>query len=459
MPSTSSALVTDKTRPLMRVGGVPRVEGHGSLGVLGELMRDQFVALRRWQRDYGGVFELRLGPASFVIAADANAASEMLIEGGQRFVRGGALYSPMYPMFGTQSMLTSEGDVWRSRRRGAQPHFRQRAIAALAERVDRKIVQVLQQLQPGEQDVYRFGGRVSMAVALEVMFGYDLDPTLSEQLTHAIDYGLTRIGVGWLTSRLPRWIPIPGRRRLHRELAVIDECITTMVRARLSTGDYGDDFLGMLLSMADNGDLAPEHIRGECVALISAGYDTTANALGWALWELSRRPEMLARVREEADEALQSGVPRDPKALSFARQVFMETMRMYPSAIWIPRSTAEDTTLAGYPIAAGTPVLCSAYLVHHDPHAWDEPERFDPERFADGSPPSRSRHAFMPFGLGQHMCIGQHLALLEGPLLLARFIQHWDLEPKPGFEARAKISTTMTAKGGVWLDLRPRPRP
>ena len=453
MSPESTTLDAGKTRPLVRAGGLPRVEGPGPLGPLSELLRDQFGALRRWQRDYGGVFELRLGPASFVIAADANTAAEMLIEGGSSFVRGGTLYTPMYPLLGNNSMLTSEGDVWRSRRRGAQPQLRQRAVATMSERIDHKIDEVLSELSPGQRDIYAFSGRVSMSVALAVMFGHELSRSSFEQLGTAVDFALGRIGLGWVADQLPRWLPIPGRRRLRRELAVIDRVVYELIDARRSTGEFGDDLLGVLLHMGDNDVMSRSDIRNEAVALVAAGYETTANAIGWALFELARTPEMFARVRAEADAAFAEGLPQNPKSLAYTRQVFMESMRMYPSTIWLPRNATEDATLAGYPIPNGTAVLCSTYLVHHDPHAWDEPERFDPERFAEGSTQPRSRHAFMPFGLGQHMCIGQHLAMLEGPLAIARIVQRWDLTAIAGRDPIPKISTTMGAKGGIWLQV------
>jgi cytochrome P450 len=248
-------------------------------------------------------------------------------------------------------------------------------------------------------------------------------------------------------------VPIPGRRRLRRELAVVDRVVYELIDARQASGEFGDDLLGVLLHMAENDTMTRNDIRNEAVALIAAGYETTANAIGWALLELARTPETFARVRDEADAAFATGVPRNLKLLGYTRQVFMESMRMYPSAIWLPRNATEDASLAGYPIPSGTAVLCCPYLVHHDPHAWDEPERFDPERFAEGSAQPRSRHAFMPFGLGQHMCIGQHLAMLEGPLALARIVQRWNLAPIPGRDPIPRISTTMDAKDGVWLRL------
>jgi cytochrome P450 len=455
MTMQSTTVDNGKTRPLVRLGGLPRVAGHGPLGILSELMRDEFGALRRWQRDYGGVFEVRIGPAAFVIAADANAAAEMLIEGSNTFVRGGAMYAPMNAVFGDSSMVTTEGDVWRARRRGAQPQFRQRAIAAMSERINRTLDEILTELGPGERDMYGFSARVSMSVVLSVMFGHGLSRPGFAELGSAVDYAIGQIGVGWVADQLPRWLPIPGRRRFRREMAIIDRKIHEMITERRASGQLGDDMLGMLLHMAEGDAMSTVDVRNECVALIVAGYETTANTMGWALLELARCSDMLARVRSEADAELATGVPQSPRSLAYTRMVFMEALRMYPSVIWLPRNAAEDTTLGGYPVAAGTAVVCSPYLVHHDPHAWDEPERFDPERFAEGSKQPRNRHAFVPFGLGQHMCIGQHLAMLEGPLVLARIAQRWDLTTTARVPAQ-RISTSMKTKGGIWLELSPR---
>jgi cytochrome P450 len=451
----TTALASAETRPVSRVGGLPRVEASGPLGVVTELMRDQYGALLRWQQDYGGVFEIKVGPTTFVIAADANTASEMLIDGGQTFVRGGAMYSPMEPLFG-ESMLTSEGELWRSRRRGAQPHFRQRAVAKMGERVNSTLEEVLAELEPGPFDANQFGGRLSMSVGLAVMFGHGLSRPGFEELGAAVDFAVAHIATGWVTHKLPRWIPVPGRRHYRRAIEVIDRVVHELIAERRQSGEFGDDLLGMLLHMAAGGEWSNQAVRNEAVALIVAGYETTATAVAWALHELARKPEFLARVRAEADAVLDADPPRNPKALAYTRQVFMETLRKYPSATWIPRNATENASLAGYPIPAGTAVLCSPYLVHHDPHAWVDPERFDPDRFAEGSDQPRNRHAFMPFGLGQHMCIGQHLALLEGPLALARLARRWDLAPIPGREPEIRISTTMEVKDGIWLELSPR---
>jgi enediyne biosynthesis protein E7 len=454
-PNTALAVEDDQvTRPLRRVGGIPKVPGGPVLGAIPELLRDQFAALRRWQHEYGGLFEIDLKVSTVVLAADANTAAEMFVERHRSFARGGPLYAPLLEVFG-HSLLTSEGDFWRTRRRAVQPQFRQKVVAAMAPRIDRTLAEILDPLSAGPRDVEHLTGHIAMGVALRVMFGEGLDEARFQTLSTAIDYIIRRIGLGWASCKLPRWLPLPGRRRFRRQLKTLHECIDELVATRRASGELGDDHLGMVLQMADDGTIETEHIRNEAITLIIAGYETTATAMAWSLYEIARTPELHARVQAEAD-----ALPDQPtvESLAYTTRVFKEALRMYPSGIWLPRHAAEDSELAGYPIKAGTPVLCSPYLVHRDPHAWDEPERFDPERFAEGSRQPRNRFAFMPFGLGPHMCVGLHLALLEGPLTLARILQRWNLALLPGREPIPRISTTMSSKAGIWLELSPRRR-
>lgn len=453
--TSAAATETNATRPLARVGGMPKVAGAPVLGSLPELRRDQFEALRRWQRDYGGVFQLEIAGVNVVVAADANSAAEMLVERHRSFARGGPLYEPLVRLFG-RSMLTSEGDIWRTRRRAVQPRFRQQAVGAMLDHIDRTLADVVDPLRPGPINIEDLTGRIAMSVALRVMFGEGLDDQRFDTLANAIDHAVRRIMFGWVTNRLPRWLPLPGRGSYRRALATIDEAVGAMIDARRATGELGNDFLGMLLHMADDGTIETADIRNEAVTLVVAGYETTATAMSWAFYELARHPEQLARARAEADAALTDGSAPDIGKLSFTVRCFKEALRMYPSGIWLPRTTVEDSELAGYPIKAGTSVLCSTYLVHHDPHAWDEPERFNPERFADDTSQPRNRFAFMPFGLGPHMCVGLHLAMVEGPLAIARVLRRFDIAPIPGREPIPKISTTLATKDGIWLQLSPR---
>ena len=439
------------TRPLTRVGGMPRVVSKGALGAFGEVRRDHDAALRRWQRDYGGVFLLEFGPTSFVVAADAAAASEMFIDRAHEITRAGLVYEPLKALFGQSSMLVSEGPEWRERRRTAQPYFRQRALAALADRVHSTLHHCLGEIEPGPNELYQFSGSVALSVSLATVFGQDLPHSEYPRLFEAINYAIRAIAIGWVSSRLPRWLPIPGRRHLRRETAYIHEVLEGLAQARLAKADHGDDLLGMLLYMVDNGTLSREELSWEAITLLIAGYETTGNAMAWALYEIAKDPELAAGIRAEADE-LDDAPLTTPKRLPFTTKVFKEAMRMYPSGLWLPRTATEDTTLGGYPIPEGTSVVCSPYLVHHDPHAWTDPERFDPERFAEDSDEPRHRFAYMPFGLGQHMCVGQHLAMLEATSLLAHFVRDWDLAAIPEREPKIEVSTTMSTRDGIWID-------
>lgn len=457
--AVSSSTTLDDARS---ADAIPRVRSSAPMGAIGELMRDQFEALERWRDQYGPIFAVEFGPASFVIVASAQLAGEMMIDRGQDLQRTGKLYGPMKSVFGEVSMVTSDGPDWRTRRRLAQPHFRKQAVEAMAARVAKVIDERYALLTPGKHDMLDFCSGVAMSVGLRVLFGQSLDADAAHKLTEAIDSAVDGIGVGWLAERLPRWLPIPGRRRFHRSLAHVDEVLAQLVRTRRASGDYGDDMLGVLLHMFDdpNDPMSGVYIRNEAIALLIAGYETTANALAWTLYELSAMPELYARLRAEAEslglDALRDGGMSSPRSIPLALQVFQEGLRRYPSALWVPRGALVDTELGGYPVPEGTSVFMAAYLIHHDEQVWPEPKRFDPSRFAPDSDQPKHRFGFVSFGLGQHMCIGKHLALHEGALTIARLALQWDLERVARRPAEPRISTTMRAKNGIWLEMRSR---
>lgn len=441
---------------------VPRAPALPLVGSLPALMAGQFGALDRWQRDLGGLFDVALGPGHFVLVGDAELATEVLIDKAGNFVRSGPFWESLSNLFGN-GMLTSEGEVWRERRRMIQPHFHQNGVRAMVDGVARSIDETLAGWKRScagglPWDASQKSAEMTMGITLRVIFGDSVADNRFQEVGQALWYAIDRVALGWVTSNLPPWLPIPGRRRYSASLETIDRLLSEIVRSRREQGQLGEDVLGMLLHIVDRGGLDAAGLRDESVSLFIAGYETTGNSLGWAMWELGESPEISGRLREEADRVLEGGVtPEKVERLEYATQVFKEAMRMYPGSVWVPRQAVSDDTIGGRPVAAGTNVVVSIYNVHNDPRVWDAPRRFDPGRFAPGVELPH-RHAWMPFGLGQHMCIGLRLAMLEGPLALARIAQELDIETLPDRRPRMKLSTGLRSADGIWVRMKPRRR-
>ncbi len=445
---------------------LPRPPALPLIGALPTLLRQQFTALDRWQRELGGIFEVPLGPNSFVFITSPEIAGEMLIDKGRNFVRGGPAWESLSTVFG-DGIIASEGERWRDMRRAFQPYFHVDALRnltiAMAESVDE--VCALWKDQIKSQPEFNLEHKISqltMAVILRVMLGVRISDQWYERASESLQLAIDRVALGWLTSKLPRWVPLPGRARYREALLDIDRMVAEFAEQRRTSRRFDDDVLGMLVMLLEQGRLDTVGLRDQTVSIFIAGYETTANTLGFTLWELASRPELLARVRDEADRVL--GPADGPPVGDFDRimslelctQVFREGLRMYPGAIWLPRFALTDDTLGGMSIPAGTTTVVSVYNVQNDPELWDSPREFRPERFAEGAEPLRHRHAWMPFGLGQHMCIGQRLALAEGTLAIARLAQRFDFEPLAGRAPRMKMSTALTTYDGIWVRMRSR---
>lgn len=433
------------------------------LGALPTLLIGQFDALDRWQRELGDVIEVPLGLSRFVMVNSSAVASEMLVDKVRNFPRGGPAWDALSTVFG-QGLVGAEGERWLARRRMIQPHFHHEGVrklcAAMAAAVDEVCARWQARLAAGEAEVdMEFEmPEITMAVIMRVVFGAGLSAEDFSRSAAQIQYAVDSIAVGWLSATLPRWLPLPGRARFREAMGEIDALVRRLAEARRASGEHGDDLLGMLVSLWDAGELDDEGLRDETISLFVAGLETTANTLCFTMWELARKPELLARLREEADRVLPEGKAVDHDAiarLELGEAVFRESLRMYPGGLWVPRIALADDTLGGRPIAAGTTVVVSLYNCHRDPAVWAAPHEFRPERQVLGS---AERKAWIPFGLGQHMCVGMRLALAEGPLVLARLAQRFEFETTERTPIM-RMSTALTTKSGIWLRMKARRMP
>ena len=193
-------------------------------------------------------------------------------------------------------------------------------------------------------------------------------------------------------------------------------------------------------------------IRDECLTIFIAGHETTAVALTWSWYLLASREDVRERLHVEVDEVLHGGrvaTLDDLPALPFTRALFDEAMRLYPPAIGVVRKTVGDIALGGYAIPAGTLVFVSIANIHRHAEFWTDPDSFQPERFLPGGKTPGHRLAYMPFGAGPRVCLGNHFATAEGVLLLANLARQFRLDPPPGLRVEPEIVLTLRPKGGL----------
>jgi cytochrome P450 len=202
--------------------------------------------------------------------------------------------------------------------------------------------------------------------------------------------------------------------------------------------------------------MSDQQLRDEVLTLMIAGHETTANALSWTWYLLSQNPDVTAKLRRETAEILAGRLPtmEDVPRLTYTRMVLDESMRLYPPAWATSRAAIADDELGGHRIEAKSVVFLSPYLTHRHPEFWEDPERFDPQRFTPECVAARPRYGYFPFGGGPRLCIGNSFALSEAVLALATLVPRFELRLEPGYVVTPEPLITLRPRGGIRMNVR-----
>jgi cytochrome P450 len=231
-----------------------------------------------------------------------------------------------------------------------------------------------------------------------------------------------------------------------------------LIQTRRASSEERVDLLSVLLAAAD-GDggtpMPPKQLRDEMMTLFLAGQETTANALTWTWYLLSRHPEAEAKLLDELDRVLAGRAPAlsDLPNLPYTEMVIREALRLYPPGPAFAREPTENIAIGGYDVPKGSIVLISPYALQRDERFFANPERFDPDRFATGWEERVPRYAYLPFGGGPRVCIGNAFAMIEARLILATVAQQYELSLEPNEEVTPIQMVTLRPRGTVRMRL------
>ncbi len=403
-------------------------------------------------------------PGQAVYVLDPELIQEVLVRRSEAFGKTPDNKRVLGPALG-DGLLTAEGAHWRWQRRAAAPAFQPARVAALApamlasarETRDRWLARPGRTLRLNHEMM-----RTTFDIILATMLSGPgaVDPARFES---AITDTLTPIGwsLALTLLRLPEWTPYPGRTRARRGTAYLREATAHLVAERRSAPEGRTDLLTLLQAAADPEDgraMSDGEIVDNLLTFIAAGHETTALGLSWTLHLLSRHPDVEARVLAEID-AVTGGEEVSPGHLEhmpYVRQVFSEAMRLYPPAPILTRQAREALELGGLALEAGAIVLMPVYALHRHRRLWDDPERFDPDRFSPQAVASRHRFAFMPFGGGPRICIGGAFAMQEAVAVLAVLLQRLRVKGTGGPDPTPTMRVTLRPSPEVEVTVEPR---
>jgi cytochrome P450 len=424
-------------------------------------MRDPETQLRTAHERWGDVLGFRLGNDRIVLLGDPALVGEVLVDKEGVWIKDKVTRD--LSSFLGQGLLTNEGASWRRQRKLIAPPLTRKHIASYADTMVRRTADYAAGLREGEaRDVHSDMSALTLEIVTETLFGASLgsDPS---RVGHAIDGVMGDFQELVQTWRrfFPSSVPFAARRRTVASGREIDAVVFEVIHKRRSSGERGDDLLSRLLEARDDegSGMTDAQLRDEAVTLFVAGHETTANALSFALMLLGDHPEVDARLRDELDRVLgeRDATADDVAALKVTDAVARETMRLYPPAHLIGREATRDLTLGPYAIPKGTAVLMSPWALHRDRRFWPDALAFRPERWLDGSAERAPKNAYLPFGGGPRVCIGNHFAQMELVLVLATILRRVRYERTSAAPVRLQAAITLRPAESLRMRVTQRP--
>lgn len=441
-----------------------RPKGLPLVGVIPQVRRDPLGYFTRLARDHGDAVLFDLGPDPVLMLNHPRLVRHVLQDQHTKYHKS-KFYKPLRPVLGNGIFL-AEGKDWLAQRRMVAPSFSGVHFERMAERITHATGEMMagwqaridrgQSLDIANEMMHlTLDGAMRALLNVELRDGHD---EIYDALTVMLDTAERQVWSLLPIARLAKLTP-----RYRKALATLNSVTYSVIdqrRRAMAAGDPAveDDLLTQLVRQADQGAIDDPLLRDLVLSIILSGHETTALALGWAWALMSRTPQVAQKLQHEVDTVLQGRTPTfaDVKQLTYTRMVFEETMRLYPPVWTLSRTAVEDDVIDGIPVRKGQSVMVCPYAIHRNPRLWDNPEGFDPERFSPAASEGRDRHAFIPFGGGPRVCLGNRFGMMESVLAMAMVTQRYRVQLVPGQDLAPLPMITLRPRHGIHVTLTPR---
>ncbi|MFZ3241121.1 MAG: cytochrome P450 [Pseudolabrys sp.] len=432
------------------------------LGLLGlrTLMRNYIETVPRFAYDQN-VTHFCTRMSDVLIVSDPDIIQELLVDKAEAFGRDPTTRRSFAPVIGNTALFLAEGADWRWQRRAVAPIFRHETLLSFvpvfAAMAQRQVERWRKADRTVPTDAAAAMTRTTFEIIVEAMLGgsANLDADrYSRALTD--NFGTIPWHIIYVMFSIPEWMPYPHRRRAMRSRDFLHRDIRRIVAARHFSQSSKPDLLNLMRAAHDpetGRTMSDDEIVANLLTFITAGHETTAVALTWALWLLAKDQVTQQRVFDEV-KSVAADQPIDAasvEGLAFCRQVIQEAMRLFPPAPGIARISKAAVKIGNMQFSAGTRIHIPVFALHRNAGLWDNPDAFDPDRFAPELVKARRRFAFLPFGGGPRVCIGGGFAMLEAAAILATIIRAFRLDPVAGHKPKPVARVTLRPAGGMPL--------
>ena len=435
------------------------------LGNADQFREDEPEFLLENVKAYGDLVYFRLANMHTYLVGHPDFVREVLVTQSDKFEKA-PLDKTILGKFLGNGLLTSDGQFHRRQRRLAQPAFHSKRIHNYAE----AMVDYANKIMDGWQDeavvdITNEMMHLTMLIVSKTLFDADgitgSGDTAASISSAMHDFQAVSNRDYQRGFSLPSWIPTADNRLRNKAAAQFNQVMDQIIAERRKTAvngqvaDNGDLLSMLMLSVDEDGEFMDDkQLRDEVATLFAAGHETTSNALSWTWLLLAQHPDVEAKLHAELDNVLAGRQPAlaDLPHLPYSLQIIKEAMRLYPPA-WIlnGRLARQDAEIGGYTIPKGSTVFVSPYVMHRLPQYFAEPEAFKPERFTPEFEKSLPKFAYMPFGGGARVCIGNAFAMMEAQLILAAVAQKYRLALAQTGPVRYHAQITLTPENGIQM--------
>jgi len=382
-----------------------------------------------------------------ILINDPDAVKAILVKNHENYKKGPG-FERVKMLLGN-GIIVSDGAFWRRQRRMIQPAFSRQCIDGLAIKMQVANQQWLERwtakAEKGELlDVSSETSELSLEIILRCLFSADMDKLIEQEGQNPFEI---------LTYDLARDIQFVMKFRALKSL--VQQLMDDRRKSSIRYHDFLEAFMEAKDKETGEG-MTDKEIIDEVMTLIIAGHETGATTLNWAWYLLTQNPAEEKKLHDEVDKEVAGDIPtfEEVAKIPFSRQVIEEALRLYPPVWLYSRTAIADDKVCGYDIPAGTNIFFAPYYLHRHPDFWDEPETFNPERFAADEVKKRHKFAFIPFSAGPRRCIGDYFSIVEMQIHLGTMAQKFKMEYVPdekGVELDPQVN--LRSKNSIMMKL------
>ncbi|MCU0700393.1 MAG: cytochrome P450 [Myxococcaceae bacterium] len=381
------------------------------------------------------VTPLGMSVRGILLVNDPSLVAQVMDSSVELFPKNDLFVGALEPLVG-DAMFVSSGERWKQQRRTLEPAFSHmrinRAFPAMASAVDDACATWDAHAADGTGfSLDKAMGHLTADIITRTIFSQPLSAGTSREVFESFDRferSVENVSIRRLLLERP-WARIPQPPQVLEACARIRQLVGEMLDPRLAPDAPAlDDIAAASVAARDpltGLGFSREELINEIGVFFLAGHETTASGLTWTLFILSQQPHIVARIRDEVAKVAGDG-PLElehTRKLPFVRNVFREALRLYPPITFLPRVAAQELTLGDRKVKRGTMIMIAPWAMHRHERLWENPDRFDPDRFDHELPAG----AYLPFGAGPRICIGAAFATLEATLVIARLVQRYDV--------------------------------